>query len=202
LAALLVAALFLSAMGSKALAQSASMTQLEFLQYMVQLSGESLGNNATPGDYATWARGKGMSPSAGWQLNARLTRDVLAQALVQFLGLNPRKVGGDYAGILAREGIILPNASDIKRVDFTAFVDSFTVPRGNGNKNGWDNDKNPHNPDSGKKPPGAPEHTPNPKLSPVCLNGRTMYVSEHALDGFIGRGATPGPCVPTPSQNP
>src|SRR5262245_54183150 len=77
LAALLVAALFLSAMGSKALAQSTSMTQLEFLQYMVQLSGESLGNSATPGDYVNWARGKGMNPDAGWQLNAKLTRDVL-----------------------------------------------------------------------------------------------------------------------------
>jgi hypothetical protein len=205
LAALLVAALFLSAMGSKALAQSASMTQLEFLQYMVQLSGESLGNNATPGDYATWARGKGMNPSGGWQLNAKLTRDVLAQALVQFLGLNPRKGGADYAGILAREGIILPNASDIKRVDFAAFIDGFTVPRGNGNKNGWDNEKKPNIPepsDSRKRKGTGEDHVPKGNVSPICYNGRTLYVNEHAFDSFIARGGTPGPCVPTQTQNP
>ena len=91
LAALVVAVCFVSAIGSKALAQSASMTQLEFLQYMVQLSGESLGKSAKPADYALWARGKGMQPDAGWQLSAKLSRDVLAKSLVQYLGLNPRK---------------------------------------------------------------------------------------------------------------
>jgi len=205
LAALVVAVCFVSAIGSKALAQSASMTQLEFLQYMVQLSGESLGKSAKPADYALWARGKGMQPDAGWQLSAKLNRDVLAKSLVQYLGLNPRKGGADYAGILAREGIILPSSSDVKRQDFVAFVDTVTLPRsssnGNGNKNGWDNGVgNPHNPDV-EQPPRR-NKPPGGKVVPICYGGTTKYVNEHAVGTFLARGATPGPCQVTGSQNP
>ena len=94
---------------TSAMAESSSVTHLQYLQWMVQLTGENSQFNAssTPGDYIQWARSKGMSPSGGWQLGSTLTKSQLAQTLVQLYNLNPSKFGGDYVRILTREGIDL-----------------------------------------------------------------------------------------------
>jgi hypothetical protein len=141
---------------------------MEYLQWMVQVCGENLGANATAGDFINWARGKGMNPAGGWQLNAVLTKEVLAQTLVQLFNINPRKQGGDYSRILEREGIVLPSAGEISRQVFVAIVDDpgfgpripsmrdFSPVKGN---NGVGNGIDP-------APPGNPPMNDGPGTSP------------------------------------
>lgn len=145
-----------------------AITQLEFLQWMVQLTGDNVQFNAasTPADYAQWAMSKGMNPTGGWQPNSALTPEQLAQVLVQLYGLNPRKFGGDYFRILEREGITIDRSSgEVSRAALAGLVDEFgfqsrtaiiaaasTTEKGNnglGNGQdppppGWLNPRNPH----------------------------------------------------------
>src|SRR4051794_3618845 len=128
------AAVSFGAMGpesAKASINGGTMTQLEFIQWMVQVTGENsqFSANSKSADYVNWAKTKGMNPGTGWQPNAKLQRDVLAQALVQLYNLNPKKYGGDFARILAREGIELPTDSDISRRDLIAMLDRPETPR-------------------------------------------------------------------------
>src|ERR1041384_2253850 len=61
-----------------------AITQLEFIQWMVQVSGESSKLPASAGvaDYVQWAQTKGLTPAGGWNPGATLTKEALAQALV------------------------------------------------------------------------------------------------------------------------
>jgi hypothetical protein len=157
-------------------AQAESMTQVECLQWLVQVTGESAQFSATStaADLIQWARVKGMNPSGGWQPNATLTRETLAQILVQLLGLNPKKMSGDYARLLAREGIELPSDDDISRTDLVdvfgelTFKNRLTAIAGTnpspskGNNGSGDGEsppppgwtKNPRNPHFGVDLPG------------------------------------------------
>ena len=144
-----------------------AITQLEFLQWMVQLSGDNsmFSAGSTAADYVTWARAKGMNPTGGWNPTAALTPEQLAQSLVQLYGLNPRKFGGDYFRILEREGIIVDrSAAEVSRAALAALVDEFgfqsrlfatsRASRSKGNNGlgngqdppppGWQNPNNPH----------------------------------------------------------
>jgi hypothetical protein len=107
-----------------------NVTQLEFIQWIVQVTGESslFSADSKAADYVNWAKTKGMNPGTGWQPNAKLQRDVLAQALVQLYNLNPKKYGGDFARILAREGIELPTDNDVSRRDLVALLDTPGTP--------------------------------------------------------------------------
>src|SRR6185436_19313475 len=90
-----------------------AITQLEFLQWMVQLSGDNaqFTANSSPSAYTQWAANKGMNLTGGWQPSAVLTPTQLAQALVQLYGLNPHKYGGNYFRILEREGLIIDQST-------------------------------------------------------------------------------------------
>jgi len=144
-----------------------AITQLEFMQWMVQLSGDNsmFSAGSTSADYVTWARSKGMDPSGGWNPTAALTPQQLAQALVQLWGLNPRKYGGDYYRILEREGIIIDHSTgEVSRSALAALVDELgfqsrvfarsNASRSKGNNGlgngqdppppGWQNPHNPH----------------------------------------------------------
>jgi hypothetical protein len=159
-------------------AKAESMTQIECLQWLVQVTGESsqFSATSTPADLIQWARVKGINPVGGWQPNATLTRDSLALILVQLLGLNPQKFGGDYARILAREGIELPAAGDISRSDLVSVLGELTIinrveviaaanpsPNRKGN-NGRGNGEDP-------PPPGWTKNPRNPHFG-VDLPGR------------------------------
>src|SRR6266705_4668023 len=93
----------------------AGVTQLAFLQTLVQVTGDSgqFSSSSTPQEFIAWASAKGMAPSGGWNLSANLSKDQLAQLLVQLLNLNPKKGGGDYIRILQREGIDLGSDSTV-----------------------------------------------------------------------------------------
>ena len=158
-------------------AKAETITQLECIQWLAQVTGDSgqFSASSTAADLIQWARVKGINPIGGWQPNATLTRDSLALILVQLLGLNPQKFGGDYARILAREGIELPAANDISRTDLVNVLGGLTFQsrvsvlasnagspnrkgnngRGNGEDPpppGWT--KNPRNPHFGVDLPG------------------------------------------------
>ena len=144
---------------------AAAITQLEYVQWLVQLAGDTgqFSDSSTAGDYANWARGKGMDPEGGWKLNGKLSKQVLAQTLAQFLNLNPGKQK-DYIRELRKIGIDLPDADEISRKDMVNLVDTglqprttlfvTTTPGGKGNNGkgngedppppGWLNPRNPH----------------------------------------------------------
>src|SRR6185503_12754824 len=65
-------------------ARAESVTQLEALKWLVQLSGESsqFSANSTAADFVQWARVKGMAPAGGWQPGTALSGQTLAQILV------------------------------------------------------------------------------------------------------------------------
>ena len=123
LAALMLGAVFfLSAAASSAKANT--MTQLDYLQFLVALSKDSLGPNPTPQDYVNWARARGLNPDGGWQPDAKLHKNVVAQTVAQLLNIVPRKKVGNYIALLAQNGINVPNGNQISRTDLADFIDT------------------------------------------------------------------------------
>ena len=53
-----------------------AITQLEYLQWLVQLAGEAslLPQNATAADYVAWARSRNVEPAGGCQPGAAMTQ--------------------------------------------------------------------------------------------------------------------------------
>lgn len=103
-----------------------AISQLEYLQWLVQLSGDTgqFTAAATPNAYVDWARSRNMLPTGGWQPTALLSRDVLAQTLVQFYNMKVKK-DADFVRTLQREGIQVPDAVTISREAFVSMVDEF-----------------------------------------------------------------------------
>ena len=134
-----------------------SATQLKYLQLMVVLTGEApwFPAGATSRDYIQWARNNGMRPTGGWDAEAPITTDIIAQTLVQLLGYNPRAygAGGDFYRTLSVQGINLQKMDAVSSTWLMAFID-----------NPWEWSKN--NPTSPKDPkdPKDPKN-PNPKGS-------------------------------------
>jgi|SRR4051812_34483883 hypothetical protein len=138
-----------------------SVTQLSYIQSLVQLCGDSgqFKNTSTPQDYVQWAQGKGMVPNGGWQPTAKLTRDILAQTLVQLYGLNTKKSGGDFVRTLQKEGIDVGESEDISRGGLIAVFDDalFLSRLGNvGHHKG-----SPHKPPHPPHPPKGGWHHGN-----------------------------------------
>ena len=92
--------------------------QLQYLQWLVQVSGDSgqFNNSSPPSAYVQWAQAKGITPNGGWKPFDKLNREALAHTLVQLLGLNTKK-GSDDIRTLAREGINLLDALPESEVD-------------------------------------------------------------------------------------
>jgi hypothetical protein len=165
-----------------ALAQSGtSVSQLQFLQLMVMASGDAsqFTASSTAADYVQWAKNNGMIPDGGLQPSAQLSKQALAQMLVQFLGINPKKKGGDYERILAREGIALP--TDLSRLGLSRLFDdaafrprvecSHTSPTKHHGNNGVGNGEDPPPPGWVKNHPGR-EQNDGPGTSPGNPNNK------------------------------
>ncbi len=155
---LLIATALLLMAGSAKAAQP--MTQLEYIQWLVQATGESGQFKATAAatDFQQWAQAKGLAPAGGWNLTAPLTRPVLAQTLAQLLNLAASdKDAGDYVRVLLREGINLPTADQIDRGTVVSLLSSSFVPVSN---NAGSPVRRPNNGfGNGDQPP--PPHNPN-----------------------------------------
>src|SRR2546425_4527430 len=156
-------------------AEGQPVTQLQFLQWVAQVSGASkqFSNRAGAADYVNWAKSVGINPSGGWQPAANLTKNILAQTLVQTLNLNPNKFGGDYSRILAREGIDLSGVTDdVSKDNLVSIMDS-VLPRIStvSSKNGPVAPANP-NPGGG-----------NAGKVTICHKAKvTITISRNALD--------------------
>lgn len=114
---------------------NAPLTQLEYIRWLVKLADATsqFTPDSTAADYVQWARANGMNPDGGWDPAAPLTREVLAQTLVQFLGL----VGGktktgtittttDFEYLLLREGIVLPSSQpQVTTAGFVSVIDEY-----------------------------------------------------------------------------
>lgn len=143
-------------------AAGAAMTQLEFIQWVASVTGDSgqFGPSASSGDFIQWARNKGMNPDGGWQADAVMTTDALAQVMVQLFDLNPKKFGGDMKKNLLREGIVLPESPTVTRLSLMAFVDQLgmtsRIPTISSNPH------TPGNPPSGFANPNNPHTVFNP----------------------------------------
>jgi hypothetical protein len=126
LAALAVGAACYLAILSPSSASAQSATQLKYIQLMVVLTGEApwFPANATPDDYVQWARNNGMRPTGGWQPDAPITSDIIAQTLVQLLGYSPRKYNGDYYRTLAVEGVNVPRLDVVTNEWLASFMDN------------------------------------------------------------------------------
>jgi hypothetical protein len=152
----------LSPATAKAAVNGGGITQLEFLKWMSQVTGDKdqFNANSSAQDYVNWAKVKGMNPSSGWQPNATLQRDMLAQILVQLFNLNPKKYGGDFVRILAREGIELPNENEISRRGLVSLINEFSFMEPLKQHHGHSPFKHPNNgKGNGDQPP--PPHNPN-----------------------------------------
>src|SRR5437667_8435456 len=90
---------------AKAEEDGKNVTQLQYIQWLAQLAGAKPGSSSDA--YINWAKSLGIKPSDGWKAGDKLKVDALAQTLVQALGLNANKYGGDNIRILQREGIDL-----------------------------------------------------------------------------------------------
>lgn len=153
----------LSVLPQAAQAASSGITQFEYLQWLVQLSGDAgqFSENSVPNDYVNWARAKGVDPSGGWKLGAKLSKQALAQTLAQLLNLNPPGKSQNYIQALARNGITLPDDDEISRPQFATLVGdgleshltpfaSISPSKGNNGPGsttpapGWLNPRNPH----------------------------------------------------------
>src|SRR6266851_683418 len=159
----IVTALALLGPSRAAADQSSPITQLEFLQWMVQLSGDTpkFSANSTAADYVKWGNDHGMTAIS--KPNAPLSHAQLSQAIVQFLQINPNKLGGDPTRILAREGITVGGTSTdpVTRTDIIVMIEGLQPritnpsPFANGNGFGIGLGNNPnHNPPT--PPPGNP----------------------------------------------
>lgn len=101
-----------------------AMTQLDALQMLVQLCGDSdKVGDLTAVNLVKWATERGLVPTGGWKTDVVLTKQVLAQLLVQLANINPNKMGGDFVRILKREGVNLPDEDQITRKIFVQVID-------------------------------------------------------------------------------
>jgi len=135
--------LFVSAGGAVASAQTA-MTQKQYLQRMANICG-TLSGSATDADLINWARGKGLSPTGGWNLGANLTKDVMAQTMVQLLKLDPGKGNRDPVGILDREGIVIGTRGGYVTADNFTRVINGSIECGKPGRGGDGEDHDGHN---------------------------------------------------------
>lgn len=159
------AAIVAAALTPLSVQAAGGVTQLEYLQWLVQLSGDTgqFSANSTGGDYVNWARTKGMNPNGGWKLNGKVSKDVLAQTLAQFLNLNPGK-SQNYANVLKRLGINI--SEDPTRAELASIIDTgiqprislITNPSPTKGNNGVGNGEDPPPPGWIKNHPGRPQN--------------------------------------------
>lgn len=149
-------------------ASGSAMTQMEYLKWLVQLSGDGgqFTSHSTANDYVQWAQVIGVNPNGGWNVNAALTRDMLAQTLAQLLNLKPGK-STDYVKLLLREGIVIPSDNVITRWSFVSVVDDIGFKGRTPNIGKMKHSKH-------KTPTKHPSHqkVPTPRKAPTPHNGK------------------------------
>jgi hypothetical protein len=90
---------------------NANITQLDFVQWLAQLVGVTMDADAKADDYIKWAKKMDWEPEGGWDKKKKLTKQDVAEVLLEALDLQPKKkVKGDAAvRLLASLGITVPD---------------------------------------------------------------------------------------------
>ena len=190
----------LLALVETAKADSTPLSQLGYLQTLAQVSGDGgqFTSGSTPADYMHWAQSKGLNPSGGWQPSANVSKNVIAQTLVQLFDLSPTKLGGDYARILTREGIDLSSFGDVvtkenlvSLLDQSAFQTRIVISASNGTGSSAKS--------SPVSAPSNPTRTPgSPHKITICHKGHIrITIDQRALDAHLAHGDSIGPCFGT-----
>ena len=102
-----------------------AVTQLDFIKWLVQLTGDTplFDSRSTTGDYIYWAKKYKMDPKGGWRPTEALSQGVFAELLVDFYKIKGQK--GDEIRTLEREGIFIPNEQLITQAGLVSVVDDF-----------------------------------------------------------------------------
>jgi hypothetical protein len=115
-------------------AKGMGMTHLELAQAIVRALGlqQDVPATATPADYATYLRGKGIQPLRGWIPDAEVNKDDLAVVAVLALGLSGEVEKADdpvsYAAVLDERQISLATVKDvISNVTVTSTVTTLVL---------------------------------------------------------------------------
>lgn len=206
--ALTGAVFLLAALGAttaKAQSTGPQVTQLQYLQWLAQVTGANLGADAANHDYAGWARSLGLKPDNGWHLGDVLSRDVLAQTLAQMLTVsNGKKV--DPVRLLAQQNIDLSSVGDtVTKDQLTGLTDQWSLnSRLVGSldvqtKNGQGPDKpTPGKPfESGDDPNPFRPPTP-PQTVVMCHDGVTYQVDQKDVANRLAAHWTLGACATGP----
>ena len=186
-------------------ADGAPMTQLQYLQWMAQLSGVSFSSGAAASTYVNWAVSAGLNPasSGGWNPNAILTKAVLSETLAQRFNLNQGKFSGDYARLLTRQGVDLSNVGDqVTKDHLVGVVDQFgfqalTVSFKTSNKgnNGDDNNGQVSGPKDGGDDDDRDKDKNDHQKFTMCHKGHTIIVGgTKAHLKHLAQGDTDGKC--------
>lgn len=205
--ALTGAVFLLAALGAttaKAQSSGPQVTQLQYLQWLAQVTGANLGADVANHDYAGWAKSLGLKPDAGWHLGDVLSRDVLAQTLAQMLAVsNGKKV--DPVRLLAQQNIDLSSVGDtVTKDQLTGLTDQWSLNSRLVGSLDTQTKNNPQGPD--KPTPGKPFETGNPdpyrfrgptppQTVVMCNNGQTVQVDPNDVNKRLAQGWTLGPCT-------
>jgi hypothetical protein len=140
-----------------------AVTQLQYIQWLVNVTGESsqFTGSSSAADYVQWAQAKGMAPAGGWKPTETLSREVLAQTLVQLFNLSSSEKNVDYERILRREGIPLPESATINRGNLVVILDWSVPTRLPGSPTRPNNGIGPDGIPSNNPPPNNPNGNPN-----------------------------------------
>lgn len=100
-------------------------TQRQFLSMVAELSGSGgdFNSSSTDQDVLKWASDKGLK--GNWDLKGTMTKDKLAQSMVDLLKLDPKSFGGNLEKILKRHGITLPKDDKVSRKDLIKMTDDY-----------------------------------------------------------------------------
>src|SRR5260221_7469466 len=183
-------------------ADSAAVTQLQYLQWVAQLTGASgqFNKDSSASDYLNWARGIGFKGNGEWKPNDNLDRDTLAQSLCNLFNIKV-KGSSDAPRALQAAGINLSGvAGNVTKADLVALVDQITVSarlgalaNSSSKKGTSDRPDDPKHSDDDDKPRGGGDPDKDHKIK-ICHKGITLTIDQHALQAHLNHGDTIGPC--------
>src|SRR5262245_3163192 len=131
-----------------------AMTQRGYLQSMARICGDSRAASGTDAVLIQWAQARGMNPAGGWNLDHKLTKEVMAHTMVQLLKLPPGKGDFDAVRILEREGILIPTSDGYVALgNFRRVINNDIIRRAASSNQDGDNDDQGEDDDDQGQPP-------------------------------------------------
>ncbi len=167
---------------TKGQAADAVVNQLEYLQWLVNLTGSAsqLPASPTAADYVAWARSLNIEPDGGWQPGAAMSQASYAQTLAQLYGVNVNNPNANnWVRELEKMGIIVPGqitrlslVDSIDNARFSATQHQKSKVHGNNGVGNGEDPQPPGNPPINDGPGTGPGHPGNKGGKPGNGNGK------------------------------